>query len=67
MPAQSTMVLEFFKVLEKSKARNGCLILPGNIEGWNPNEYAADPGVKDIHIDEKIHFSGPSPGTPIVT
>ena len=86
MPLESKLVEEFFEVLDKSKAKNGCIMLPGHIQYWRPNakvtvdvtfhgkncksidsitEKYKDPGVKDILIDEPIHFAGPSPETPV--
>ena len=55
------MVKEFFEVLEKSKAKNGCIMLPGHIQYWRPCAI----GDKDILIDEPIHFAGPSPDAPL--
>ena len=65
MPAESRLGEEFFDALEKSKAKNGCIMLPGHIQYWRPSNYAGSPGVKEILIDEPIHFSGPSPDVPL--
>ena len=62
MSLKSNIVEEFFEVLEKSKAKNGCIMLPGHIQYWHPRQNL---GAKDINIDEPIHFAGPRPDAQI--
>ena len=62
MDFETSIVEEFFDQLKLSEAKNGCIMLPGNMQYWRPSE---ERGAKEINIDEPIHFAGPSPKTPI--
>ena len=57
---------EFLKQLEESKAPNGCIMLPGNLQYWQPCKCEFDgremQGTIAYNINEPIHLSGPSPG-----
>ena len=65
MASESFLGEEFFDTLEKSKAKNGCIMLPGHIQYWRPNNDQVYAGTKDILIDEPVHFAGPSPDAPL--
>ena len=47
-PAKTKIVEEFFEQLEHSKAKNNCIMLPGNLQYWTPNKTSYERGVKDI-------------------
>ena len=58
-----SLAKEFLQQLEESKAPNGCIMLPGNLQYWQPCE-CFDGKVKGAvryMIKEPIHFAGPSP------
>ena len=56
-PETPSLAKEFLQQLEESKAPNGCIMLPGNLQYWQP----CIAGKKEINIVEPIHFGGPSP------
>ena len=67
-PETPNIAQEFFQQLEESKAPNGCIMLPGNLQYWQPCKWYNNywnlelSGIVRNKIDEPIHFSGPSPG-----
>ena len=67
-PETPNLAREFLDQLNHSKAPNGCIMLPGNLQYWKPCRWVYEDfnvtfkGTEDIEIDEPIHFAGPSPG-----
>ena len=63
-PETPSLAQEFLQQLEESKAPNGCIMLPGNLQYWQPCKWDDGyerKGTKVIDIIEPIHFAGPSP------
>ena len=56
-PQAPSLAKEFLEQLEESKAPNGCIMLPGNMQYWEP----CGKGIIRNRIKEPIHFFGPSP------
>ena len=72
-PEMPSLSLEFFEQLKLSEAPNGCILLPGNFQYWQPSRWTevSERGGKREHcgtisnkIEEPIHFSGPYPVAP---
>ena len=65
-PDTPSLAQEFLQQLEESKAPNGCIMLPGNLQYWQPCKckqklFGEIKGTIGYNINEPIHFAGPSP------
>ena len=67
-PETPSIAQEFIQQLKESKAPNGCIMLPGNLQYWQPCKWVQDDeykrersGTVRYKINEPIHFCGPSP------
>ena len=68
MESTPSLAREFFDQLYQSTASNGCIMLPGNMQYWQPclqtdSKNEESYGTKDFNIVQPIHFSGPPPET----
>ena len=64
VPAESKIADTFFEMLERSRAENGCYLLPDakNVFNmWTPNDTEAESGEKVIKITKPLHFYGSYP------